>query len=326
MPTRYKSLILNDEQLFEFINDNDGVKEMIAHNADCHLIRLDVLGNVRALCSLWHSDTPRLGEKKTGFIGHYFANDDQSGLDLLDFALQTLSQKRCDIAIGPIDGSTWRKYRLAIDDQTTPSFRLDLVNPVAYTTQFKAAGFGMLSKYTSAKLDNLNEQLPVPAPFMRRVESGELTVRQFDITATEQELKAIFTLSKRAFADNLLYSDISELEFLAASRKLYPLLDPRLITLVERADQLVAFVLLLPDEVQSDGRRSAILKTIARAPEDGLSGAGRFLFNTAHECARNAGFSSVIHAFMIDGGKSKELSKYNARTIREYALFARGLR
>ena len=57
-----------------------------------------------------------------------------------------LAAERCTIAIGPVDGNTWQRYRLITEPGTEPPFFLEPDNPDAWPGQFTAAGFTPLAQ------------------------------------------------------------------------------------------------------------------------------------------------------------------------------------
>ena len=70
-----------------------------------------------------------------------------------------------------------------------------------------------------------------------------------------------------------------------------------------------------------------ILKTIAREKSSNLRGLGYVLANEVIKKIREAGFSYIIHAYMIAESRSNELSAaFLGKTIREYILYKKEIR
>ena len=109
------------------------------HRADEHLCVLGKDGEVRAHCSLWWRQTPALPGHRTGAIGHYASADDEAAAPLLDAAVARLREHGCTLAIGPMDGNTWRRYRFVTGDDSAqtqePAFFLEPVNPPEWPRQ-----------------------------------------------------------------------------------------------------------------------------------------------------------------------------------------------
>src|SRR5512134_3810448 len=86
-------------------------------------------GALRARCSLWWTRTPALLGHRVGLIGHYAAPAAAPGAGLLDRACHELAARGCSVAVGPMDGSAWRRYRLITERGTEPTFFLEPDNP-----------------------------------------------------------------------------------------------------------------------------------------------------------------------------------------------------
>jgi hypothetical protein len=91
---------------------------------DQHFAALDDEQRIRARCSVWWRDTAGLDGATTGAIGHYAATDAESGAAVLQHACSELKNRRCDVAVGPLDGNTslrqhrvFRARALRIGDQ-----------------------------------------------------------------------------------------------------------------------------------------------------------------------------------------------------------------
>jgi len=292
-------------------------------NADASLIYATADGEITASCSVWWRRTPLLDGKPTGYIGHYAAEDEESGRAILQAAVEQLRAHKCVHAIGPIDGSTWRQYRFITATSDAPLFLFETANPVNWPLHFLRSGFDVCAKYTSA----LNEDLTIRDPRAR--DAGErlarmgVSVRAFDLKRSDEELGSILKLSRQAFAENFLYSDISDDEFFEKYRALLPIVIPELILMMEYRGELVGYAISVPNVAKFSIPGCAILKTLARQPRPEFAGAGSCLMDLVHQRAEELGFSSVIHAFMIEDNHSRKISDRTALCIREYSLFSR---
>src|SRR5947209_5110735 len=94
--------------------------------ADAHLMLCANDDIPTARCSLWWKGTPGHG---VGLIGHYAAADGESASRLLHLACRKLAERGCTLAIGPMDGSSHRRYRLLSDRGDEPGFFLEPDNP-----------------------------------------------------------------------------------------------------------------------------------------------------------------------------------------------------
>src|SRR5271166_6011745 len=86
-------------------------------------------GAILAECSLWWEDTAALGGLRTGYIGNYARTDAAAAQVLLRQSRATLRAAGCAYAAGPIDGSTWHRYRFITHRGTRQRFLLEPDNP-----------------------------------------------------------------------------------------------------------------------------------------------------------------------------------------------------
>ncbi len=296
---------------------------------DRHLVVVDHAGRLRARGSCWWRSVPPVDDERAGLIGHYAAAEGEPAEALLDGLCATLARHRCTTAIGPMDGSTWRRYRFVIERGPEPPFFLEPDNPDAYPRQFEAAGFRTLATYTSALNDDLSRDDPSLEPTLARFTGLGTRIGPIDVSAADAELRKIFALSLASFSRNYLYTPIGEAEFLEANRRLLPVLRPELVLLAENSGALAGFLFALPDVLESKrtGRTSTvIIKTVAVAQGRRHAGLGRLLVALAHREAHRLGFTRAIHALMHEDNVSRNISRRSAATMRRYALFAKSLR
>jgi len=285
-------------------------------------------GSLAARCSCWWRETAVYEGQRLGVIGHYAAADTEHAVALLSNACEILASKGCAIAVGPMDGTTWRRYRLIIDRGVEPPFFLEPDHPDEWPTHWTRAGFAPLAMYMSALSDDLHRYDPRTAEARTRLSSAGIMVRPFDPTRGHLELRRIFALSLTAFSRNFLYTPISEQEFLSQNEPVLPYVRPELVLLAERNEALVGFVFALPDVLQA--KRGApidtvIVKTLAVDPAVGGMGLGGALLDLTQRSARDAGYRRAIHALIHETNVSRKLSDRYARPIRRYALFSRRL-
>src|SRR5580658_9533498 len=137
------------------------------HHADIHLCVLSENSDVQARCSLWWNDVPAHGQYRVGIVGHYFAATADAAAAVLAGAQKQLREAGCTLAIGPMNGNTWRSYRFVTESGGEPAFFLEPENPPEWPLQFEKAGFSSLASYVSA----LNSDLSRPDPRADAVES-----------------------------------------------------------------------------------------------------------------------------------------------------------
>ena len=208
-------------------------------------------GVVVGRCSCWWRQTPRHAGARTGFIGHYAANDAVAGAELLSDACDILARAGCELAIGPIDGSTWHRYRFIVDRGAEPACFLEPDSPAEWPAHWTALGFSPLATYTSALTERLDLEPVVIPRARRRLAAAGISIRPLDVSRIDDELRRLFALSEKSFRRNFLYSPIAVEEFHRQYAALIPVVRPELVLLAERADNLVGFVLAVPDVLES---------------------------------------------------------------------------
>ncbi len=285
-------------------------------------------GSLVARCSCWWRETASLDGARTGVLGHYEASDEDAGMAVLSRACELLAGAGCTVAVGPMDGTTWRPYRFIVEGGSEPPFFLEPQNPPGWPAHWASAGFSPLASYTSAVTHDLNAGDPGSVAPSRGLAAAGISIRAFDTAQPDAELRRIFRLSTRSFSGNLLYSPIAEGEFVEQYRVLLPCVRPELILLAEREGNLVGVVVALPDVLQARRGRAVdtvIVKTVGVDPDVSGMGLGGVLVALAQRSASRLGFRRAVHALMHETNRSRRISDRYAQTFRRYALLSRSL-
>jgi len=303
------------------------------HAPDAHWVLLQdqcIAGH----CSLWWREVPPDPRAALGLIGHYNVRDGEAAQILLDHACEQLAQQGCAIAIAPMDGNTWRPYRLLSQRGSEPSFFLEPDNPDQWCDQFRAAGFTPLANYSSA----LNPHLvadpmqldPRLSAVSDRLYHAGIRVRSLlNPQSFESELKRIHQLALISFRRNVLYTPISQAEFIAQYSRIQPYIAPELVLLAEHHGQLVGFLFAIPDLLQvkrGEPINTIIIKTVAVLPGRIYAGLGNLLVAQVQAIAHQRGYTRAIHALMHSANHSTNLSQRYAQTIRGYTLYEKRIK
>lgn len=298
-----------------------------AHRCDAHAVNLRH-GSVVARCSLWWSETPPIQGERPGVIGHYAALDLPAGKELLDAAGNELAAHRCTRAIGPMDGNTWRRYRLVTERGPEPPFLLEPENPNDWPEHWRTAGFSALATYFSA----LNEDLSYEdAKVMRageRLRKNGIQLRPLNPERFDEELRVIYDVSARSFIENFLYTPIGEAEFLAQYAAVRTRIRPELVLIAEQHGDPLGYVFTIPDWLQAVRGATVdtvIVKTVAVLPERRCAGLGAWLVAQTQIAARALGYKRAIHALMHESNYSLNLSARYAKAFRRYTFFSKPL-
>jgi GNAT superfamily N-acetyltransferase len=310
-----------------------GVETLTLHQPDLHCLLLDNNDPV-ARCSLWWSNVPIYQTERLGFIGHYESLNDEAAKELLEQACQHLSQNGCTLAIGPMDGTTWRKYRFVTESPLEAApFLLEPTHPPEYPKQWLQRGFAPLAHYTSALQNSLEADPAITERLdklvnTRLVKAG-IRFRSLDVSRIEEELESIFDISLKSFADNFLYSPISKAEFMGSYKKLLPFAVPDLVLFAELNGEAIGYVFGVPDILQKQRGETLdtfIVKTLAVLPEHTNKGLGTVLVDLVVRKAKELGFKKAIHALMLETNQSQTISeRFSGLLLRRYTLYSKKL-
>lgn len=303
--------------------------ELQQHSPDAHTAAANDAGEPAGRCSLWWRETPEVGGQRVGIVGHYAAQNGEAGRVLLDFACEQLAAQGCERAVGPMDGSTWRQYRLVTERGAEPPFFLEPDTPDAYLSHFQENGFAPCAQYSSAINTDLRQRDTRYERAEARREREGIHIRTLDIARIDEELRRIHALSLLSFRSNFLFAPISLPDFAALYTPLLPYVRPELVLLAERNNRLVGFLFAVPDCLQNQRGETCdtlVIKTIAVLPGREYAGLGHLLGVQCQLRAHDLGYRRAIHALMHDANNSRNLSGHYAQTMRRYALFSRPLK
>ena len=300
--------------------------DFAAQHADAHLCACEEDGRLAARCSLWWTQVPAYQEQRVGIIGHYASTSDDAAAAVLAMAQERLRHSGCTIAIGPMNGNTWRSYRFVVEAGDHAPFFLEPTNPQGWPVQFTKAGFFVLASYFSSLNTDLSRPDPRFDAIEKMVADAGVTIRpaKADLRA---ELKNIYSVSQISFQQNFLYTEIPENEFVAMYEPVLPVARPELVLLAERAGQCIGYVFAVPDFAQqARGAKidTFIIKTVAVLPQQ-VRGLGTLLVARAQQAGHALGFRNCIHALMFEDNISRKISSHYASVMRKYALFAKVL-
>jgi GNAT superfamily N-acetyltransferase len=276
-------------------------------------------------CSLWWGSALALNGAPTGLIGEYESADGETAMSLLAEATARLRDAGCAFAIGPMDGSTWRKYRFVTSRGSMLPFFLEPDNPDSYPAQFERAGFKPLATYFSAITCDLSTRDQRSDKISERMSNSGVRIRAVDLNAFDDELRRIFAVSREAFTENFLYTPISESEFMELYRPIRPFLLPDLILIAECEGAPIGYVFAMPDHARAQREElvdAIVVKTLAVLPGRRIAGLGSLLLDHVHAAAHTLGFRKAIHALMHESNVSRNLSARTAEIFRRYTLFA----
>jgi GNAT superfamily N-acetyltransferase len=298
-----------------------------SEHADARVVLTNEHGSIIAHAALWWSETPALDGGRIGTIGGFAAHDEKSAGILLDHACASLREAGRRIAVGPMNGNTWRRHRYVVSSEARGTFLLEPRNPPEYPVWWRNAGFTDLSHYTSSVI-NLDGRRVVSPEMRARLEESGIVVRKLDPGRYEEELKLIHALSLKSFSSNFLYTPLDEAEFLDAYAKVRGHVEPDFVRIAERHGIPCGFLFGIRDlEAEARGEKPAVIvKTLAVDPESRSAGLGSLLVDEVHAAACDKGYTESIHAMEHEANTSRKLTaRYGSRVFRNYALFSKPL-
>lgn len=307
---------------------------LVAHRAEGHVVATNGIAE-GARCSWWFETAPPLAGEIPGVIGHFAATSTQAAQAVLERTCSELSARGATLAIGPMDGNSWRRYRFVTDSAAgEPPFLLEPANPATYPAWWREAGFAPLACYQSALITRLDSIDPRLVRVRERLASEGVTIRTLppaaDLTPARfvAELRALHSVSLVSFAQNYLYTPLSADDFVAQYLPYREKIRPEFVFVAEHAGRCVGYMFSLPDYLRPAAGGpldTLILKTAAILPGRAYAGLGALLAERTHHAARAAGFMRVIHALALDDNPVTNITARHGSVMRRYTLFARRL-
>jgi GNAT superfamily N-acetyltransferase len=298
------------------------------HRPDAHWVVADPDGCLAARCSLWWTSTPPYRGHRLGFIGHLAASDAAAARSLLTHARAALTASGCTLAVAPIDGSTWRRYRFITDRGTEPLFLFEPDNPDDWPSHLIEQTFTPWARYHSAVTTELTRHDARLQAIADRMARTGVAIRALDLTHVDEELRRIYAVTVASFHRSFLFDPINEAEFIEEYRPVLRFVEPAIVLIAEQRGRPVGFVFAVPDWLQRQRGRSIdtiIVKTLAVVPGRSYAGLGTLLVSRCEHIAAGLGYARAIHALMHEASPSRNISHRYAKTFRRYTLFARTL-
>ncbi len=261
----------------------------------------------------------------SGLIGHYEAVDLEAGVRIIREASRLLMERGAARVLGPMNGSTWARYRFAVPREVTDPpadmgdwFAGEPCNPPSYPDHWEAAGAGMsiVSEYESRS---------EPLAAVSETPSGVHRIRPIDTTAFDKELETLHAVSLDAFDENYLYSPISFDVFAQMYAPFRTRLDPEFVLLAGDADgKVIGFIFSYADPLSlRDGRPTRlIVKTLAVAKAGRDRRVSSALLDRVRRLAYERGFVEVISALMRSDNVTRGMAeRRSSRLFRRYRLY-----
>ena len=316
---------------YDDIADQTGFdsRRLVIDQANQHFAALDEFGQVRARCSIWWREMANVNGSTTGAIGHYAATDAGYGEAVLQHAMRELKNRRCDLAVGPLDGSTWRSYRFITERGKAKPFFLEPDNPDEWPGHFTGLGFAPLAHYVSEINPDMANRQPELGALRQKFAALGVHIEPVDVENPVDDMAGIYRVVCESFKNAFMYTPLDVDSYCSMYEPLLEKVDPRLMLVARHDDEVVGFIVAPPDFLQLAYQHTMdaiVLKTIAVLPRKEYSGLGRVLIVDVLENAIDMGFTTAISALMHVENRSQKISSDCAGPMRGYTLFAKALR
>lgn len=277
-------------------------------------------------CGVW---LPQTDDETApyGVIGHYSAGSSSVSRRLLDSACKILRDKGCQMVYGPMDGNTWKPYRLVTWSDGSPPFLMEPQNPPEWPGFWMESGFVSSHEYISTVVSSLSNTDPRLTKAKKRLRDLGISWRPVDMAKFTEELEQVYSLSLEAFRNNVLYTEIDKKTFLQQYLPFADKIDSRYVLLAfDKQGRCCGFVFAIPDltQLQQGNIDRLIIKTLAVRNSRRSGGLGAVLVDEVQQEGFRNGLSTAIHALMYQGNVSTNIGK-NSRVIRRYSLYGKKL-
>ncbi len=262
---------------------------------------------------------------KTALIGWYECSDDPAAAGLLLRSIAShFRDQGYSYLIGPMNGSTWHRYRFA-DPSEAPPFFLDVHTKPWYVEQFTDHGFETIARYSSTRFDPGTGDPERVGRSEELYRSQGITIRPIRTDDFENELRRLHQITLESFTRNFLYTPIPFESFRAMYTPIAPLIQPSLVQIAESADgRPLGYIFTIGDRFNRT-TPTLIIKTAGIVPMSRTRGLGTLLIEKMHIVAREQGYQACIHALMHQNNPSASILSNESRPYRTYRLLGRSL-
>lgn len=283
------------------------------------------------------TDNPAIGT-----IGNFHALEKPDAVRaLLEAAVQWLEQCGAQRILAPMDGDTWHSYRFNTGPYTAPPFVKEPWNPSYYPALIEAVGFTIAETYESYTADSAKAAANQQKFYARCAKQG-YSFEPITAWNYKKMLPVIYRLSLRIFPDNVLYTPISEDEFIRMYLPAKPLmqtglswlaLDPKsnpagyAFTFPDYADAMRAMKgkSNLPAKIcfLANRKKAArtCLKTLGVIPENRRSGLTAALTYLCYKNSAALGYRETLMCLMHSSNDSRRFGGGADQPFRTYALY-----
>ena len=287
----------------------------------------DGSGAVLARAAVWtNPDVSYLGETP-GLVGSFECIDSaECAAAVLGAAEARIREDGQRRVVGPMNGTTWAPYRLALPDGAPCLFPLEPRNPAYYCALWESLGYRVIANYTSSCFPLGPDSFPRFEKAERILAARGVSVCDFRPDCIADELNDIYDVSVVSFRNNFVYAPVTREAFVAQYAPIVGRLRPHDAAIARRADGTpVGFVFGFPNAYATPGTEY-VVKTIAVLPDRDCRGLGGLLVERMAKTAYEDGFKLAYHALMHEDNVSSNIGNHaHAKVCRRYRLYAKEL-
>jgi GNAT superfamily N-acetyltransferase len=209
----------------------------------------EVVGTIAAFTNELYN---RFQQTNTGFLGFFeVLEDPEAAAALLETAEAWAGRAGHTAILGPAQFSTNDEVGLLIDGFQDAPRILMTYNPPRYQGYLEAAGYRTamnLWAYSLAIADFIRSKPEKLERVAAKVlERGKLRVRHLNMKRFDHEVEFVKKIYNTSWERNWGFVPMTDAEFERMAEQMKPLLDPRLVIVVECEGEPVGFGLTLPD-------------------------------------------------------------------------------
>lgn len=280
---------------------------------------------------------------RSGTFGYFESTDNPKAVAILmRHAQHWLSRHGITHAIGPMNGDTWHTYRFSLGPYNRSPFLMEPYNPSYYPQLWQNVGFKPLAYYYSKHIPDLEPVLTKLRKFKTRALRQGVVFRPLDLSAFEEQLRILYELSCRIFADNYFYREIDFEAFRKLYRDVRTILKKELVWFAfDKTDRPAGFIFSLPDYYDAvksmQGHRhlwakfkfllnrgqvdTVNIKTVGTLPDYRGTGLGPALMYQAYSQACELGLRKANLCLIHEDNASGRLDGGCGTVIRKYCLY-----
>ena len=223
-------------------HEHSEVKLFLSYDGD------KVNGRIAAIYNTNHN---AFTNRKDGFFGFFDTVNDQKVVDaLLKEATAWVKEKGADTIVGPVNLSTNETCGLLVDGFDRPPMAMMPYNAPYYQPLLESNGLKKktdLLAYEINVADSNDRSVKMIDALENRLKRSGITIRQVNLKDFKNEVVKIREVYNKAWDKNLGFVPTTEAEFEYLAKDLKMILDPRYCLVAEKDNELVAFILGIPD-------------------------------------------------------------------------------